>query len=107
MAFRSAAAYRRPRTEARGDESLRLQSVESGVDGARRDLAVQTRLHVLENSAPVRFLSEFRARANQREQHGLFESAQVFSQSVYIVDMFRPVSNLQSSGRLTPRHCDP
>jgi len=86
MAFRPPAADRRARSEARGDESLRLESIERGVDGSRRDLAVQSRLDLFQDGATVCFLSEVGARANQREEYGLFEGAQMFSQCVYIVD---------------------
>jgi len=92
VAFRSAAAHRRAGTEARGDQSLRLESIERGVDGSRRDLAVQSRLDLFQDGATVRFLSEFRARTNQREQYSLFEGAEMFSQSVYIVDNWLSMS---------------
>ena len=82
-----AAAAARTRCLARGatTRTLFVQAVERGVDRAGRHLALQPVFDFFRMARP-NVAAQFGARADQRQQDRLLEDAEVFSQSLYIVD---------------------
>ena len=86
MTLRAAATDRSARTEFRPYEPFRLQPIQGGIDRAGRDAALQPMLDFLENGPAVPFFPQLRLRTDERNQHGLFEDAEVFSQIACIVD---------------------
>jgi hypothetical protein len=86
------AAWRDPR----GDESLLFQPIERGIDGTSRHGALQAVLDLVQDGAAIAFLPERRPRVRQREEDGLFECTEVFSQVVYIV--YNSASRCKAAG---------
>src|SRR5262245_31139208 len=74
ISARTPGAHRRAAPQPRGDEAFPLETLERRVDGARRDVAVQTRLHFFEDGATVGPV----AKPHYRQEHRLFERAEDF-----------------------------
>jgi len=81
-------AHLRPRLHVRVNQVLLLEAVQSRVNCARSDLAVESGLNASKNCAAIGFLSEL----PDSQQNCLLERTQQLSHNTYIVDNLAAVS---------------